>query len=174
MLTLRTNDILKSISWTFDEYILPNVDEAYAKSLALTISNLLRYAKLRVEKEGPLLYEDNNDLRNLLGEIAEAIDGALSGFPLSGLKDYCHDIRSSLNKTYCPPKEYQNLDHLIEEALALRGTLTRVIKALIDVEEKDAKDPNYARIREDIRKYLARQLHRESQSINGAFTGPRR
>ena len=70
----RTDEILKSLFWTFEEYIAPEVTSAYAKSLVLTMNNLFRHVLLRVELEGDLLFEDNRDLRGVLAQIPEFID----------------------------------------------------------------------------------------------------
>ena len=65
----RADEVLTSVIATIDEYIAPDLTSPFAKSLVLTVKNLLNHVKLRVEREGPALFEDNRELSMPLTQI---------------------------------------------------------------------------------------------------------
>jgi hypothetical protein len=147
-----TDDVIASIIDTFDRYIAPQVDDEYAASLCLTVSQLLRSVRVRVQQEGQALYADNAELRLLLGTLrtevpapeVEVIDAA------------------------CRPAEgagYLSVRRLREDAIRLREALVACIEAIPDRDHPG---------RVAVRGYLQEQLQRQQPWLVDAFTGPRR
>lgn len=99
MLRPTLDEVLANVVASFDGIIKPAIDEPYAASVALTISNLLRHAKVRAGEEPEALWDDNRDLRGLLAEL--------------GL----------MAPPERPAGEYPSLARLVDEAIALRTTL---------------------------------------------------
>ncbi len=165
----RTDEILRSLLWTFDEWIEPETTTPFARSLALTMGNLMRHVILRVELEGDLLFEDNRELRQLLARIAGYAQGEDRG--LAALGDR---ISGALAARYWGGDVYPSVARLVEEATALRWALTDAIRELQARRARLGESQDYRDVRRDIRDYLGRQLDREGKMIEPAFVGERR
>jgi hypothetical protein len=166
----RADEVLQSIIWTYDEHILPNVQGDFPKSLALTVSNLLRHVALRMEHEAPALIEDNAEVREVLREVA-AYANTLKPAPDS--------LQALLPKLAAAGEAkavngYLSLNDLVVEADALRTLLDDALKALQEHRDALAGDARYQALRDRIRTYLDHQIKRQSIWIREAFTVDRR
>ena len=166
----RADEVMQSIIATYDEHILPNVQGALPKSLALTVSNLLRHVMLRMEREAPALIEDNAELREVLGDISRYI-ASLQSVPesLQRLKD---EVTAAAQPAQV--NGYVSLIALTEEAEKLRTLLDAALKALQEHRGTLGKAPEYVAVRNRIRDYLNNQIQRQSLWIREAFTIERR
>jgi hypothetical protein len=113
------------------------------------------------------LAEDNEDLRALLEVIAQF---ARTNPDLARLSDEL----SQPCPTVMGRAGFRGLPQVSEEATSLRWRLQHAIEQLQEVRRAHRDQPAYRRVREEIRRYLDRQLARESRWIVDAFTGPRR
>ncbi len=170
----RADEVLTSVIATFDEYLKPELTSPFAKSLALTVKNLLNHVKLRIEREGPALFEDNRDLRALLSRIYDHLLIWEQTGESKGFKEIEVEIKGVLKQTFYGPLDYPTLVALTEEATALRWALTHAIQALQENRETLKEDATYRELRQRIRDYLSLQLKRESMWIDDAFQGDRR
>ena len=169
------SEVLQSVIATYDEYIVPEVNEPFARSLALTTSNLLRHVLLRLEREGRALAEDNEELRELLTVLVAFMEDPASR--ARGGADFttaAEAIRAAVANPSADGGGYRSLDQLAEEATRLRGALSTGLQVLVDVRDAVGNDESYRQLRNRVRRYLAHQLQRESQWIAEAFTGERR
>ena len=160
-------EIVRSIAATFDEYLLPEIDEPFAHSLALTVSNLLRHVALRLEQEGPMLVAEIADLRAVLAEI-QAFAGASPG---------CDAVLARVAPACgARPRDgsYVGISDLHDEATELGWALQHAIHALDGAAPTVATLDGYAEVRQSIRRHLRRSLEREGALIVPAFTGERR
>ncbi len=166
----RADEVMQSIIWTYDEHILPNVQGAFPKSLALTVSNLLRHVALRLEHEAPAMIEDIAELREVLGDI-HRYTAALPAVPES-----LQRLQAELDaaRQPAPVTGYVSPLDLVETATQLRGLLDRALKALQQHRATLGAAPEYKAVRERIRTYLNHHLQRESLWIGEAFTKERR
>jgi hypothetical protein len=151
----NADDVLAAIIDTFDRYLMPEIHDEYAASLALTVSQMLRSVRARVAHEGAALWEDNAELRALLVQIAPALPPTSSAGPT---------IATAL-AARVGPDVYPSVALLQAQATPLRAALVEAISALADPD-----DP--ARVA--IRRYLADHLRRQEPWLVHAFTGPRR
>lgn len=166
----RADEVMDSIIWTFDQHVLPAVEGALPKSLALTMSNLLRHVRIRMEQEAPALLADNADLREVLGSIASFIERQSPGpQSLAALSESL--THASLTRDSA---DYQSLNVISAQAQQLRGVLDDALRALQEAREALGDTAEYQALRSQIREYLARQLERESAWIKDAFTNARR
>lgn len=165
----RADEVMQAIIATYDEHILPNVQGALPKSLALTVSNLLRHVSLRMEREAPALIEDNAELREVLGEISRYVS-ILETAPESLAK---LQIALAESAKAAPVNGYVSLIALTEEAEKLRTLLDEALKAL-QQHRKTLNSSEYNAVRNRIRDYLNNQIQRQSQWIREAFTIERR
>ena len=159
-------EILRSIGATFDEYLLPEISEPFARSLALTISNLLRHVTLRVEQEGGMLAAEITDLRDVLGLTASFASSA-------GLDEVAAEIRTACEHEPAAIA-FVEMSELEDEAMALQWALQHAIRAFDTRRDELAGRDGYQEVRRAIRQYLRRSLEREGTLIVPAFTGERR
>ena len=166
----RADEVMQSIIATYDEHILPNVQGELPKSLALTVSNLLRHVALRMEREAPALVEDNAELREVLLAISAYVS-SLSAAP-EALKGLPSAIKGAAN--VAPVAGYVSLNALVEEADKLRTLLDTALKALQVNRDAVGATAEYQAVRNRIRDYLNSQIKRQSLWIREAFTIERR
>lgn len=160
-------EVMESLIWTFDDQIAPHVAEGLPKSLANTVSNLLRHVKLRLEFETPALIEDNADLHGLLGQISAFARTNPDLAPFASTPRFAGALALK-------PSAKGDLASVSEEADTLRWGLSDAIEALQKARDAHRNDPVYAQLRRKIWDYLDRSLDRESRWVDKAFTGPRR
>lgn len=159
----RSDEILQSVLWSFEEFIVPELEDEYAISVSHTIVNLLRHLALRVELEPPALYAGNSELRELLGDVAAYARG-------EGAGELVAEIETALVAA-APARDYPSASRLADDALALRGALDRAIRGLQAAPSESAE---YLTLRARIREWIGRALEREAEWIVPAFRGIRR
>jgi hypothetical protein len=169
MLRPRADEIVNSILYSFEEFVVPELEEPYAVSVGHTIRNLLRHVALRIELEPPALYAGNEEMRAVLSDIA----AYASSSEAAALADVPADIATSLAAAE-PQTSYPSLSTLSAHAIILRGVLDRTIRALQAARPELGSDPTYLELRGRIRADLARQLEREAAWTTPAFSGIRR
>ena len=158
----RSDEILRSVLRSFEEFIVPELSDPYAISVGHTITNLLRHLALRVELEPPALFAGNAELRALLTDIAGYARAA-------GPRELADDLDQTLAAT--PASHYPSASRLADDALALRGALDRAIQAL---QAAPSDSEEYLDLRTRIREWIGRALAREAEWIVPAFSGIRR
>jgi hypothetical protein len=160
----RADEIVHSITWTFDRYISPELNDPFAQSLALSIGYLLRSVEQRIRHEGPALWECNRAIRGPLGLVRKLIAGSSEARAESVFTDLLDEIDAALGKEFRSPEDYPTLESLADEAAGLRWPLTHAIEALQQHPEPfDAAE--YTRARSEIRDYLKLQLEREAAYV---------
>ena len=158
----RSDEILASVLWSFEEFIVPELTDPYAISVGHTITNLLRHLALRVELEPPALFAGNAELRELLADIA--------GYArATGSAELADDLGRTLAATQA--SDYPSASRLVDDALALRGALDRAIRAL---QAAPSDTEEYLNLRARVREWIGRALAREAEWIVPAFSGIRR
>ena len=166
----RSDEIIASILSSFEELVVPELQDDYTISVGHTIVNLLRHLRLRVELEGPALFAGNEELRVLLGEIADfarAVDEpALAGIPA--------DVAEALAAAEGSASGYAPLSRLADDAATLGWSLDRSLRALQQAGPALGDRADYAALRAGIRAQIGRQLEREAAWIVPAFSGIRR
>lgn len=166
----NTSEILESVIWSLQTYVEPELQSPFARSVMLTVANLLRHVKLRAESEPQLLAEDIRDLAAVLGRATGRLGGEA---PLSlAVGQAVERARGTLAEPGVEP--VPSVATLAARSEALRECLDVLLQALSAVREHFEDDPRYADTRQDIRRYLARQLEREGQLVTPAFIGGRR
>ena len=118
----------------------------------------------RVELEGPLLTEDNADLRVLLVNATPR----LAGESLAVLKK---DVTETLGREWRAPGAYPTVASLEAENEALNENLERLIHVLHDGSSPLQADAR-AELQAQVTGYLERQRERERPLYVPAFTGP--
>ena len=159
----RSDEILASVLWSFEEFIVPELSDPYAVSVGHTITNLLRHLALRVELEPPALFAGNAELRELLADVVGYARTA-------GLSELAEDLETTLAAASLA-SDYPSVSRLTDDALALRGALDRAIRAL---QAAPSESPEYVELRARIREWIGRALAREAAWIVPAFSGIRR
>lgn len=166
----RTDELVDSIRWSLEAFVLPDLTDEYAISVAHTIRNLLQHVSLRIKLEGPALDAHRRDLRAVLARIAE-LAAASSAEGLAHVPGEVDAVLATDGPDDHPPAGVVELG---EKVVALRRALDRSLRALQAVEPELGSDEGYRAVRTAIRECLARQLEREEAWIVPAFTGRRR
>jgi hypothetical protein len=143
----RADEVLANVIDTYDRYVLPDVTDPYAKSMATVISGLLKQVNDRVALEGQALYDDVREARAVLADVREYLGSA-------------PDIDKVLDAEYRGVDEYPSLRSLADESAALTTVLDDCLRAL--VANKVTGDERYDALRARIRAFAAAQLRRES------------
>jgi len=158
-------EVLKSISYTFDELIRPDPLSPLAVSYSLTVSNMLRQLLLSLQHEEGLITEDTAALRTVLEQARDFLQRHSS--KSITLERISGDLAVKPDGA-APAKAAR------EHWRALRWTLEDTINHLQEMRNKFAEDPAYRDLRQSIRDYLDQSLERENTLIAGAFTLARR
>jgi hypothetical protein len=145
------DDLLASVIDTFERYIAPHVDDEYAASLSLTVTELLRSVRVRVALEGETLADDNAELVDLLTDLRSHVPPAVITLVDDALA--------------APVDGYPSVARLQRKAEGLRGALVAAIESL--------PDPDHPG-RLAARAYLTNHLRRQEPWLVQAFVGPRR
>lgn len=156
--------IIDGISWVLDNRVAPHATEAWAASSLRSISGLLKHLSARVELEGPLLAEDNADLRALLSGATTRLDGG-------SLRTLKKEVTATLEREWRNPEAYPTVASLEEENEALNEHVERLIHVLHD-DAAPIDAQARAKLEAEITDYLKRQRERERPLYVPAFTGP--
>ena len=157
-------EIIEGIAWTLDNRVAPHATEPWAASSLRSIRGLLQHLAERVEVEGPLLADDNADLRAVLAGALGRLGGNGAAW-----QTLAPGIRAALERVWRDPAAYPTVASLSEENGALSALVERLIHALhADGLDDLARAATMAAVRE----YLARQAERERPLFLPAFTGP--
>ncbi|GLR65464.1 hypothetical protein GCM10010909_01420 [Acidocella aquatica] len=169
MILPTAEDMLRTIEGTFDTVIRPTLTGTTERSAAATISHLLRLARLRLEREGQVLYDDIAALRALLTHIRTYLAGIGEAAAVAALDP-------ALEPKPLAEGQYPTLTLAGQQASGLRGALETALARLQEIRDVHGAAADYQQLRAAIRTYMAEQLRRESELIEPAFwgQGPRR
>lgn len=162
------DEILRSMQFSLDTYVIPNVDDKWGSYVAKVMRRMLIHLERRWEFEGPLLVEDIDDLRGLfatLGDQLSALDGPAAGDEAARLVEL---LGRALDDSDEPITGYVSVRELTERNEQLRETLVQVIEGLDGLEEV-AADGELETPRHEIRSYLRRQTDRDKQLAEPTF-----
>ncbi|MBI4332431.1 MAG: hypothetical protein HY673_14255 [Chloroflexi bacterium] len=158
-------EIIAGIKWSFETYIVPDLNEKLAQSTARSILCLLDHLQARVAMEGPLLVEDNQEMRELFQQLSQLLEPALRDGAAPDLATAVAEMKEKAVKEYRPSGTYPTVESLTEENEELKRTLVRVIQA-VKGHAADLPADAYAQADEAIRGQLRRQLDRENAWIS--------
>ncbi len=161
-----SKELIDGIAWVLGTRVMPEVDDEWAQSSLRSVGCLLVHLSVRVAIEGQVLFEDNADLRETLGDSRECLLGVIAE-PWPGLRA---DIDAVLSREWREPDTYPSVASLGEENLALKELVDRLIVALHD--QGDVVEPKTRRqLFKTTRAYLGRYLERERPMFFPAFQG---
>jgi hypothetical protein len=158
-------EVLTSISYTFDTLIRPDPGGAMATSYALTVSNMLRQLLLTMRHEETAIASDTLELRQVLDRAACFLATVECD------AESVAEINSALALVPASPAAAAAAR---ENWRSLRGVLQRTIARLQSLRCSYGAQDEYGAIRQAIRDYLDRSLERERILLDGAFTIARR
>lgn len=165
MLRPTPEEVLQSISYTFDELIRPDPAGALAASYSLTVSNMLRQLMLTMKHEERAIHEDTGEIRAVLREALDWLDAHDAGSDAAG------QVKAALGLAVDPVTSAQSSrDNWRKLRAALEAAIVRM--QALRPGHRDSAD--YRAVRQAMRDYLDRSLDRETILIDGAFTLARR
>lgn len=162
--------ILKTVLASLDAMLLPGLQANLAKatpetesaeklnlSTALTMGHLLRLALSRLEQDEPLLRAERDLLKPLLADLR-----AYLSVHRDGAADEWLHSHMAIN---------QESPAVADEVAAIRLQLHHALDWLQKKRPVLGKDPDYLRLRGDIRRCIAFQIENESKLIDAAMSG---
>lgn len=158
-------EIIAGIKWSFETYIVPGLNEKLAQSTARSILCLLEHLQARVATEGPLLMEDNREMRELFQQLSQLLESALRDGVTPDLESAVAEMKEEAAREFRPSGTYPTVESLTEENEGLKRTLVRAIRA-IKGHAADLPEDAYAQADEAICTQLRRQLDRENTWIS--------
>jgi hypothetical protein len=160
----RADEVMQSITWTFEKHIVPDLTDPLARSLCLTMSYLLRQVELRIRLEGPALHADIREARKTLASVQTLLAQAPAASSEPALSGLANEIAEALGRVYRSPDEYPVVESLLGEAEAMNWALVHAIKVL-DATGERFPQHLYGQVRDEIRAYMAHQLERQARYV---------
>lgn len=164
-------EMVRSIEYSFETYVVPELEHPLARSAAAGIKNLLRHLAVRIEVEPQLLFEDSEDKRRLCRELAASLranEGALTTPTLANLAD---DLDAAVARQDRAPGEFPALPSLVAENAALKEVVDRAVREC-HAHRELVGAVDYQRLSGLIREQLQRQMEREIACFDNAYAGP--
>ena len=159
-------EIIDGMSWVLDTRVAPHVTQKWAESYLRSIKGLLLHLSERVEKEGELLFNDNQVVRELLKRQLERIVDSDDEVWV----DLGRETAEALQKQWRKPEVYLTVASLEEENLCYRRIVDSLIKA---VHENGSSLPAgvTSLIHEETVVYLKEKIEKEKDLYDPAFSG---
>jgi hypothetical protein len=155
------------MQYSLKTYVIPHVGDKWGSYVAKVMTRMLKHLELRWKLEGPLLLEDIEDLKAVLGSLR----APLSATPFDG-DEYARTlvgrIDAALAETRELPVGYLSVETLTAIDEALRETLVAVIETC-DLLAGRGHEQALARARAEIRSYLRREVDRDNQLVEPTF-----
>jgi hypothetical protein len=166
-----TIDLLRAVEGNIESKVEPGVTDLAAQSALATIKHVVRHVRIRIEREGQVLFDDIAASRSLLPQLREDLaQGDAAAAALAAA------IGEGIPREFRPQGRYPDLVSVAEEARFLREMVHQALQILIGQSDHRADDPKYNKLRADVRDYITLQVERQSPLVELAFTGfgPRR
>lgn len=162
-----TKELLDSIAEALDTRVAPTVTDPWAASSLRSIGTLLNHLSVRVESELTILAEGNADLREVLADACDRLEGRATPSRPSTRAD----IEALLLELDSRGTEGVATVALLEEASrALNEQIERLVRVVH--EDRDSLgDVVHEELLGAIRRYFARQREREAP-LYEALAGP--
>ncbi len=149
--------ILRSIRYSIETAIIPRLDDRWARYEAKTINKMLEHLELRWTHEAALLLEDSRDIAGLFETLAPQIEALFE----DGRPQLIDEMRSAAEGAAELPQRVAGVEELTDHNDSLRAVLVRVIESLD--ETTDPNDGSLSEIRDEIGRYLRREIDRDNQ-----------
>ena len=154
---LSSVDILRSAIATLEQNIIPAIETEYPKSLGLTLANVLRLVRVRLEQQSDDLKVSLDCVQPLLGSMRDH-------FSLSGAYESTSEIEKALSLVG------GDASGSMESKLPiLHGALEAAMARL-----RNDADPAAQALMQQAIEYLAQCHAREGRLLRLSFTGYRR
>jgi hypothetical protein len=152
-----TSELLAAIVVSLESQVAPKVQDKWAASALRSATQLLNHLAVRADRQGEVLTEDNEDVRQVL----EAILSRLTAQPeLAALRA---TVEKTLSGAAPAPHDHAGLDERNEiYQAAVEQLLRRLPVGSIAGSS----------VHDELRSYLRRRLRREHSLYFPVFTGP--
>jgi hypothetical protein len=139
--------------------VAPNVNDQWAASALRSVDVILSHLRARTGTEGPMLFEDNKDLADLLSFVPPGLLGQDAAIAAA--------LRAFLGEAEAVLVGYPAVAALAD--LNDRGRA--VVDDLLLLCHRRQEDPETGRYHERLRAYLMRHLNRETPFFFPTFVG---
>jgi len=155
-----TQDIIAAVQQTLKEKVAPLVDDPWGASALRSVDAILQHLHARVPVEGPVLYEDNDDIVSLLSSLR--IDLASDDASLDQEIQQFLKAAANLKET-----AYPNVDRLADLNIQGRELVDKLLRLCVAKQGQ----ASYRETRVNIRAYLDRHIERETAFFFPTFVG---
>ena len=159
-----SKQLLAGIKWSFETYAVPDIRSRLGLSAARSIDTLLDHLLERVDGEGEVLTEDNEEMRTLFRDLTGLLGPALGDGAGAELRSAVSALHEKLEKQYRPAGSYPHVESLTEENEDLKRTLVGLIQA-VQGHRSALSAATHEEADRMIRAQLRSQLDREHQWI---------
>jgi hypothetical protein len=163
------DELLRSMQFSLDTYVIPNVDDKWGRYVAKVMRRMLVHLERRWQLEGPLLLEDIADLRDVLARVgADLREAELSD--TGRVTELTASIDAALTATDGQPSGYVSVEQLTDLDEVLREALVEVIETChLLAADAEAEADRLEPLRDRVREYLRRQVDRDNQLVEPTF-----
>ncbi len=156
--------VIAGIRWSFKTYAVPDLSSRLGQSKGRSIMVLLDHLHERVEVEGQLLMDDNEDMRSLFETLSNSLSPLFERGAGAEIKVVVTQMREIAGKQYRPFGTYPGVDSLTEENEELKRTVVDVYRVLQQHRDR-VPEEMYLEAERAMRDQMRRQLDREHQWI---------
>lgn len=165
-----SSELFTGMKWSLENEIAPLLEDPRAQSSVRCMVMLLDHLLLRADTEGPVLDQDNREMKQTLQQITEWLKETHLGDTHPAIGSLTTDIETILTDQTNPKEHVPAISVLQEENTTLKGLFLRVIKTVESYKDKmSVKNSN--RFKQEIDKLLRQQLNRDFQWIEAPFVG---
>jgi hypothetical protein len=158
------DEILRSIRHSLDEVVIPAVDDAWARYVAKAMGKMLEHLELRWLHEADLLLEDTRELHDLFVTLEKRLAAERNPHVTEGVAAALRPVLSDPDARDVPAPSVAELTKRNER---YRADLIDVIATLDDL--ADTAPDLEARLREDVRRFLRREIDRDNTIARPTF-----
>lgn len=153
------DQILRSIRYSLDTVIIPQLTDGWARYEARTMDKMLEHLELRWRHEARLLLEDSHDLQGLFAELAGQLESVTADSEAA--RDLAAEMRTAVEAGVGLPGRVPGVEELTERNDAYRALLVRTIETLDEIMGDDRAHAEL--LREEIGRYLRREIDRDNE-----------
>ena len=156
--------LIAGIRWSFKTYAVPDLSSRLGQSTGRSIMVLLDHLHERVEVEGQLLMDDNEDMRSLFETLSNFLSPLFEQGAGTEIQAALGRMREKAEKQFRAVGSSPGVDSLTEENEELKRTVVDVFRVL-QQHKGSVPEEMYLKAERAMRDQMRRQLDREHQWI---------
>lgn len=148
-------ELITYLDEAYSDRIMPALEDPFVRNRANILSQIIGALYQRWQHEGQMLWDDNAELRELLGRVQEHLPDVDVAGALAEAADVAPD-----------PAEYPTVENLLQQNTILTGALEQVVAAM-----PERATGALTEVEQQLHAYLKRQLERELRMCSAPVFG---